>query len=325
LVRADAGAKIGAGHVMRCLALAQAWVDGGHGEAAFAIAGAPPRVRTRLQLDGFVVHDLHDTSFRSLVTDQRPDAVVVDGYHLGLDTHRDAKSTGAMLAVVDDNREAPAGLADLIINQNPQARSLDYSEAKCPVLRGLSFAMLRREFRGAASYAGSAGPVLITMGGSDPGGLTLPLARALSRARIPTIALLGGASAHELTARALLDLQGVEVLGAVDDVVPVFSRASLAITGAGGTLWELSCLGVPMVAVVVADNQREGARAIRVAGAGTIFGVDGPSDPVEIVDEVVTLRAAPARLLEYRARASQLVDGGGASRVARRLSELMDP
>jgi UDP-2,4-diacetamido-2,4,6-trideoxy-beta-L-altropyranose hydrolase len=122
----------------------------------------------------------------------------------------------------------------------------------------------------------------------------------------------------------LLALQGVEVVGNVDDVVPVFSRAALAVTAAGGTLWELCCLQVPMVAVVVADNQREGARAVGAAGAGVVFGVDGAIDLVAIVDEIVALRAAPTRLLEYKARASNLVDGDGALRVARRLSELID-
>ncbi len=48
LFRTDANAAMGTGHVMRCLALAQACMDAG-GRAGFAMAQTTPAVEHRLQ------------------------------------------------------------------------------------------------------------------------------------------------------------------------------------------------------------------------------------------------------------------------------------
>lgn len=54
IIRAAATATMGTGHVMRCLALTQAWQDAG-GTCVFAMAKSTQAVEERVQAEGFSV------------------------------------------------------------------------------------------------------------------------------------------------------------------------------------------------------------------------------------------------------------------------------
>ena len=55
LIRADATLQMGTGHVMRCLALAQAWQDANGGAVTFLSAPLPPALESRLRGEGMAV------------------------------------------------------------------------------------------------------------------------------------------------------------------------------------------------------------------------------------------------------------------------------
>jgi len=155
LIRADAYSGIGIGHVMRCLALAQAWQDRG-GQTVLASSMLSPGLRARLRAEGMEYEhisaspgsafDAMQTAASALANDL--EWVVVDGYHFGSDYQRILKDAGLHVLLIDDNNHAAHYCADLILNQNIHADESMYTEREphTRLLLGTDYVLLRREF-----------------------------------------------------------------------------------------------------------------------------------------------------------------------------------
>src|SRR3954470_21006433 len=95
MIGGDASEQMGAGHIMRCLALSKAWQDSG-GRVTFASAAMMPALEQRLQNEGCEVVRLgtdvsseQDMQCSAAVARERAaDWVVVDGYGFGPPYHK---------------------------------------------------------------------------------------------------------------------------------------------------------------------------------------------------------------------------------------------
>src|SRR5712692_7636277 len=109
LIRADASFEMGSGHVMRCLALAQAWRRAG-GTATFLMAATTAAVKQRLQADGFEVlraegqpgSSADASSVAKAAREQRAQWLVLDGYQFGAVYRESSMACGSRLLLVDD-------------------------------------------------------------------------------------------------------------------------------------------------------------------------------------------------------------------------------
>src|ERR1700674_102554 len=205
LIRADASLAIGIGHVMRCLALAQAWQDAG-GTASLAANELPDGLSPRLTAEGISVSRIHATpgsredAAETVAQAHRlkADWVVIDGDRFGSDFLETVRTAGFRVLLIDDFADRESFPADLIVNPNLDDDGEPYRKrgATARLLMGPSYVLLRREFRKGAKkreIRQTGNRILVTLGGSDPENLTPKIADALARCSDLEVTAIAGA------------------------------------------------------------------------------------------------------------------------------------
>ncbi len=331
LIRADGNPQIGLGHLMRCLALAQHWLQR-CGPVTFALAEEVPVFAARLRNEGAGQHLLAvepgspaDADATEALAAQLGAAwIVCDGYHFSAAYQARLKAVGSRLLFVDDYGHGQEYCADLVLNQNLYAEPGPYVRRSpgSDLLLGARYALLRREFSGypaqGRSVPAEAGRLLITMGGADPADFTSVALAALSQVTgLEALVIVGGSNPHRAQIdRAARALGGrASVVAAVDDMPARMAWADLAVTAGGSTCWELMYMGVPALVVVLADNQVAVAQAVARHGAGIDMGPSTAIDAARLGVSIAALARDQTARHEMAHVGRALVDGRGAERV----------
>lgn len=339
LIRADADCRMGTGHVMRCLALAQAWQEAG-GQAELFCATVTPAVQSRLQREGVPVTLLGvppgsaADAAATIESARRIGAawVVVDGYQFGGDYQYALHAAGCRLLVIDDYGHAEWYWADVVLNPNLHADESFYRnrQRSTALLLGPRYALLRREFwrwRGwKRTIPAKAQRLLVTLGGADPDNATLKVMEAIGGLDVEGLeatVLVGGSNPHRA---ALEDAAGrwptpmrLEVDTA--EMPRWMAWADAAITAAGTTLWELALLAVPSNTLILAENQEPAACLLAQRGIFPTLGWAATASVDAIRDQFGELLGSRVLRRRHSQEAARLVDGNGVFRIVESLEQ----
>jgi spore coat polysaccharide biosynthesis predicted glycosyltransferase SpsG len=255
---------------------------------------------------------------------------VLDGYGFEADYQRALRTAVRQLVVLDEAGRA-CDAADLVVNQNLHATAALYPWAAAAPERlalGPSFALLRREFeawrRWRRPQVTVPRRVLVTMGGADPANATARVLAVLGRVArdLEVRVVVGPANPRPAALAAALERAGLRgALTTVTTEMPaLMAWADLAVSAAGSTVWELAFMGLPSVVVPIADNQRPIAAAAEAAGVALAADPAAAAHSEALAGAVLRLRDDAGCRRELSARGRRLVDGGGAGRVASRLT-----
>jgi UDP-2,4-diacetamido-2,4,6-trideoxy-beta-L-altropyranose hydrolase len=321
--RCDASPIIGAGHVTRCLALAEALADAGW-RPVFAVRPETEATVTALPASGFEMLSLDGVPEEEAAEigrrlGQRARLVVVDHYGRSAAFETACRAWAERILVFDDGTGRVHD-CDLLVDA--AASGEDQYCGKVPpyakILAGARYAMLRRSFlqhRPAALARRDGRPVrniLVSLGASDIGQKTASVLNALAGKYDAALTVVTSSRARSIEDIRHAADGRTRVLVDVADVAPLMADADLAIGAAGATAYERAVLGLPSVIVALAENQKGVTQLLCNAGAALDGGTADIAALVAAVSRMMEQTQARVRMAEA---SSQLVDGQGPRRV----------
>lgn len=260
----EAGQKVGFGHLSRCSAAYH----------AFRQRGIKPLmlVNGDQGISGFlkdINHEVFDWlgNFQELLSRiAGADIVFIDSYLADLAKYQDIAASVSLIACVDDYKRIryPQGV---VINGLIYAPQMKYPSGKgVEYLLGARYAFLRKAFWSATVRKTSPEikNIFMTFGGSDflnlaPQALSKVIERYPDAGKTIVVSQFyknidAVKKAADKNTRIVMDATEAEMKR-------LMLKADVAVSASGQTLSELAVLGVPGVAVCVADNQRHNWKA----------------------------------------------------------------
>ena len=348
-IRTDASRKIGSGHVMRCLTLADALSELGS-KVVFICKDHDSNLIHKITNFGYEVKELSVSSSNDansqlahaewLGGTQEDDAektiaaiksidvdwMIIDHYAIDESWHKKIRPYANRIFVIDDLGDRKHD-CDILLDQNLGATKEKYQEMvskDSELLLGPKYALLRPEFSQwreksleRRKYVKEPKNILVSLGGVDPQNITTNVINELSKisalADAEVNVVLGGQSPHINAVEIAAKQASLKVNVHVDSIrmADLMNQADLAIGASGSTSWERCALGLPAIIYVIADNQIGIASALESAEAAiTIRGVNELSSK---------LNTAIQNLKNMSIKASLICDGFGVKRVSNSL------
>lgn len=343
IIRADGNTAIGMGHVMRCLSIADAMKERNI-EPVFMTAdnGCVSMIEGR----GFEVYVL-GTDYRNMESElplirnyletqnkgaKEIPAILVDSYQVTSRYYEELRKLAKVACLEDMGQSYPV---DMLINYNIYGPKLVYdNKITHATLLGTGYQPLRREFQQDIQYdiKDKITDVMITTGGSDPYFAARAFADAflsekeLQEAQIRYHIISGPFNTHTEELHKLYDENPwVEIHEHVTCMKEIMKQCDVVLSATGSTIYEVSALGVPLIAFYFAENQRRGADMLseitHVINCGNYA-----EDAEQTVRNAVKALLKCVKDKEYREtlyhEERSLVDGRGAARIAQALIDL---
>jgi UDP-2,4-diacetamido-2,4,6-trideoxy-beta-L-altropyranose hydrolase len=303
VIRADASERIGSGHVMRCLALAEQWAARG-GEVRFVCRPLRGHLMTELRARGYMAHSLplegldpywDEGDLRAdaqatrdllqeLVRSHAPRSawLLVDHYHIDAHWHGAVAQEGLRIAALDDLADRPMQ-CDLLIDQNALTHLHDryrvLTPADCRLLLGADFTLLRQDVRLAANERppGGGRSVLIFLGGADNEQHTEKILAHWTRQAFEGLTahvLCGSMNPRWKQLKAACKESRVGFSRAQRGIGKLMGRARAAIVACGMLAVELQALEVPSLLLPLSDIQRAVALDFERRGRAVVLEPD---------------------------------------------------
>ena len=356
-IRVDASDRIGTGHFMRCLTLADALKQRG-AQIRFVSRHLPEHFRSMLAakwhefalldtaqdnatLDGLAhahwlgvsqTQDATDSIYA--LSDETWDWLIVDHYALDFRWETMLRQTTKRILVVDDLADRRHD-CDVLLDQNyfvgMDVRYADKVPAHCQLLLGPRYILLREEFRQLRKHikirSGHVERLLVVFGGIDADNYTGCVLEALSNLGLNFLrvdVVIGAQHTFREQIVSECSRQGVFCHQQTNRMAELMSTADLAIGACGFTSYEFAAMQLPAILISTTDIQATVVKELSAKGVAYALFPQGK-------DTVKVISATLKKIIESSSRRATMslacrdfLDTDGVNRVVNKTLEFKE-
>jgi len=357
ILRVDASEKMGSGHLMRCLTLAEELKKNGD-DVTFISRAHKGNLNELISKKDIEVFELpkpeafepsskktEDDNYEewlgvsqsqdaqetiNFFREDPPDWLIVDHYALDKTWEKYIRPYVKNILVIDDlaNRSHDCNLLlDQNWFENKDNRYNGLVPSYCTQLLGSEYALLRPEFvkekKKLKTRNGDVKRIFVFFGGSDTHNLTAMTLLALSQPELVHLevdAVIGKNNPNQDDLKELALTRHLTQLHIqVDNMASIMAKADLAIGSGGATTWERICLNLESCVVIFAKNQNEVNSHLVRKGYIHLLGYANEINPKFLKESIVN-RILQINKKMGRADYSAMCDGRGLERVVKNLN-----
>lgn len=336
IFRVDASHKIGTGHVMRCLTLANELKSSG-AKVSFICRDLPGNLASYITDKGYYVFLLpfHTNEHPVMTSEQMDwktdamktakilmesapvDCLIIDHYALDQKWEKFLEDKVKKIVVIDDLADRPHQCS-ILLDQNSSEVEERYHKLvpkSCIKLLGTYYAILRPEFRLAkkqlADRDGSINRILVFFGGTDPTNETIKTLQTLRNIQFSSLLIdvvVGETNKNKGVIQQICqELPNAFFHCQIEYMAELMRKADFSIGAGGSSTWERCYLGLPSLSIVTADNQMEITKLVHDKGATCCLGISAEVTTKRIENGINTMLANPSLVKEMSEKALQLM------------------
>jgi len=290
--RVDASVLIGTGHVMRCLTLAKE-LEKRSANCVFVCQACQGDCIEFIKNNGFKVlemkgrYDEFEINIDArntieIIAGQKFDWLIIDHYEIDIKWESKVRSIAKKIMVIDDlaNRKHDCDiLLDQNIRINAKERYKELIPNECISFLGPSNVILRTDFDNVKieNRTGEIKHILVYFGGNDIHNQAFKSIKALQQYPDISADIIIGSN-HPFQDLILKESTTKLIVSNSIDMSDAMKRADLAFGVCGVAAWERCAMGLPTLACINAENQREDSENLYQVGAIDLLGESNEID-----------------------------------------------
>ncbi len=338
--RADSNKQIASGHIMRCISIAQAFIDAGENVTFLIADDNPIQMLERADMKYYSLHSVWNQlmgeveALKNLLQKYHDPLLIIDTYQVTR-SYVESLLPYARICYLGSKPEY-LGKLQAIINYSTD---IDYHfykkhyDSTTKLLLGTAYVPLRKEFFQVVHKESITGKfrVLLTTGNTDTcqyvEKIMSAIVKLLSFQQLEINIVVGGLFDNKEKLHTLYDsFENVHLHENVRSMSLLMGENDVAISANGTTIFELAAARVPAITFSMVEEQVKSARKLFELGVADYCGEiynDEDACIEKIVERIESLLNDPKARMALAAKANNMVDGRGCERITKALLSLL--